>query len=272
MKIALHPRISRLHRPAPGPKVQQSLRREIVADPSIIDLFRELTLAVLYKPLPSEEPLRDGLRPLRHLMVHPEGSPLSLSDMKTAWDPLISGAGPRVYDHLPATAKEFTNCAGAGHTFSRWSAKFMRRLATFVKPNIVNALLPGRDPQTSCIQFANAIGPSVVTPAMLQYAPPVRAGSGPRPSRKKHQMAMFDEGGVSANVPARIPWEGVHTGRIGRRNAFYLALDCFQPQYEPRHLSAPPLGWQSSRYAASPPTTSASCALIPHRRLSIFCR
>jgi len=54
--------------------------------------------------------------------------------------------------------------------------------------------------------------------------------------RESERVALFVDGGVTANVPARLAWEGVQAGRIGTRNAFVLALDCFAPQTDPQHL------------------------------------
>src|SRR5690606_34847507 len=43
------------------------------------------------------------------------------------------------------------------------------------------------------------------------------------------------EGGMTANVPARVAWETFVSGRFGHRNVFVLGLDCFAPN--PRALA-----------------------------------
>ena len=45
----------------------------------------------------------------------------------------------------------------------------------------------------------------------------------------------------ASNVPAEQAWLKVQRGRIGTRNATYLALDCFHPQLDPRHLWLTPI-------------------------------
>jgi len=56
-----------------------------------------------------------------------------------------------------------------------------------------------------------------------------------RELREQHGLMAFMDGGTVANVPARAAWEGVEAGRIGTRNAYYLALDCFHPQWSAGH-------------------------------------
>ena len=38
-----------------------------------------------------------------------------------------------------------------------------------------------------------------------------------------------------------MAWEQVRAGRIGTRNAFLLAFDCFHPQWDPAHLWLQPI-------------------------------
>ena len=55
----------------------------------------------------------------------------------------------------------------------------------------------------------------------------------------EHGITRLGEGGMVANVPARITWETLATGTYGRRNCFVLALDCLAPN--PRRLTWYPL-------------------------------
>lgn len=45
----------------------------------------------------------------------------------------------------------------------------------------------------------------------------------------RHGISRLTEGGLVNNVPARPAWWEVMKGRLGRRNPFVLALDCFTP-------------------------------------------
>ena len=183
--------------------------------------------------------LRLHLRAMHQVMSHEDGSPLRLSELEIPFDAVIAGVRTRVYDHLPSTVKDFVRVSESRQRFSRLLAERMLLLGTFVNPNVVQALVLGRDAQTSAVRVADAVGLSAAIPAVLQYEPPSRDKQTDailEVLREQHSLACFVDGGVAANVPARIAWEGVAAGRIGTRNAFYLALDCFHPQFEPRHL------------------------------------
>jgi hypothetical protein len=58
---------------------------------------------------------------------------------------------------------------------------------------------------------------------------------------EREELAALVDGGVTANVPAELAWRRVQTGRLGTRNAFVLAFDCFHPQWDPRHLWLQPI-------------------------------
>ena len=55
----------------------------------------------------------------------------------------------------------------------------------------------------------------------------------------EYGITRLGEGGLTANVPARIAWETLAAGSQGRRNAFVLSLDCFAP--DPRRLAWYPM-------------------------------
>lgn len=179
------------------------------------------------------------LHGMHRIMVHPDGSPLRLKDLEIPYEAVIAGVRTRVYDHLPATLREFVFRGVGGKSFSRLLAERMLLLGSFVNPNVARALVLGRDEATRDIRVVDAVGLSAAIPAVLQYEPPQRDARSDQileELRQREEVVLFADGGVASNVPARIAWEGVHAGRIGTRNAFYLALDCFHPQWDARHL------------------------------------
>lgn len=183
--------------------------------------------------------MRLHLRAMHSTLAHEDGRPLRLDDLEIPYEAVIAGVRTRVYDHLPATLRTFVTPESSGRSFSRLLAERMLLLGTFVNPHVVKPIILGRDPETRSIRAADAVGLSAAIPAVLQYEPPSRD---PQTDailadlRRSEDVALFVDGGVAANVPARIAWQGVEDGRIGTRNAFFLALDCFHPQFEPRHL------------------------------------
>jgi hypothetical protein len=46
----------------------------------------------------------------------------------------------------------------------------------------------------------------------------------------RHGIARMAEGGLVNNVPARVAYEAVMDGALGRRGCFVLAMDCFAPK------------------------------------------
>lgn len=133
--------------------------------------------------------------------------PLRLSDLEIPYEAVIAGLRRRVYDHLPATLRSFTRSERSSARFSKRLAERMLLLGTIVSPNVVRALVLGRDVETRVLRVANAVGLSTAIPALLPYEPPSRGA----PSdailahlREEHEVALFVDGGIVANVPARI--------------------------------------------------------------------
>src|SRR6202012_1068234 len=54
-------------------------------------------------------------------------------------------------------------------------------------------------------------------------------------------IAAIVDGGAASNVPVELAWKRVRDGRLGTRNACYLAFDCFHPQWDPRNLWLVPI-------------------------------
>lgn len=100
----------------------------------------------------------------------------------------------------------------------------------------------GRDAGTEEFDVIDAAGFSASIPGVIHYDV---LRDDQRMKRLLDQLyadrgiTRLGEGGMVANVPARIGWESVASGRLGRRGSFVLALDCFAPN--PRSLAWFPL-------------------------------
>ena len=57
----------------------------------------------------------------------------------------------------------------------------------------------------------------------------------------EQDIAAIVDGGAASNVPVELAWKRVRDGKLGTRNACYLAFDCFHPQWDPRHLWLVPI-------------------------------
>ncbi len=179
------------------------------------------------------------LQSMHRIMTLPDGSPMRLEDLEIPYDSVVAGIHARAYEHLPSGLRDFTSPMASGKRFSKLVAERMLLLAAMVSPSVVKPIVLGGDPLTRRIRAVDAVGLSAAIPAVLQYEPPTRDAESDAilaSLRQQHDVALFVDGGVASNVPARIAWERVQAGRIGTRNAFYLALDCFHPQWDPRHI------------------------------------
>ena len=58
---------------------------------------------------------------------------------------------------------------------------------------------------------------------------------------EEKDIAALVDGGAASNVPIELAWKRVRDGRLGTRNACYLAFDCFHPQWDPRNLWLVPI-------------------------------
>lgn len=183
--------------------------------------------------------LRLHLKGMHKIMRNADGSPMRLSDLEIPYEAVVSGLRAKVYDHLPAAARALLAAPASGKSFSRLLAERVLALTAFADPHIVQPIVLGRDAATRKVRVVDAVGLSAAIPGVLQYEPPKRDEQTDEilmALRREHDCALFVDGAMASNVPARIAWQGVQEGRIGTRNAFFLALDCFHPQWDSQHL------------------------------------
>lgn len=127
----------------------------------------------------------------------------------------------------------------------------------------------GRTPGTEDFDVLDAAGFSAAIPGVIHYDV---LRDDPRMVKllddlyAEHGITRLGEGGMVANVPAKICWESIVSGKFGRRNAFVLALDCFAPH--PRRLAWFPL-MQAVRTAnVENDLRFADCYVDLHKTLS----
>lgn len=183
--------------------------------------------------------MRLHLAGMETAMRLPDGSPMRLKDLEIPYEAVIAGMRTSIYDHMPATIRKLLTTQVRDKALSRLVTERMLLIGTFFNPRVVKPIVLGRTAATRELRVIDAVGLSAAIPAVLQYEPKRRDAISDavlENLREEQSVAVFADGGVAANVPARIAWEGVQEGRIGTRNAFFLALDCFHPQFDPRHL------------------------------------
>ena len=90
----------------------------------------------------------------------------------------------------------------------------------------------GRAPGTEEFDVIDAAGFSAAIPGVIHYdvlRPDARMTRLLDAMYADYGITRLGEGGMVANVPARVAWETCASGQLGRRNSFVLALDCFAP-------------------------------------------
>lgn len=188
--------------------------------------------------------MRLHLKALEQVFRHADGTALRIKDMAIPYEAVTAGMRAKVYNRLPGGMQRMLQEPAQHKTFSQNVAERMLGLTAFVSPNIVEPVVLGRDDITREARVVDAVGLSAAIPGILQYAPgrhDARTDGILDGLREQRDLALFVDGAMASNVPARIAWEGVQAGKIGTRNAFYLALDCFAPQWDTHHLWLGPI-------------------------------
>ena len=138
--------------------------------------------------------------------------------------------------------------------------QMVRRLwqvASFIDTRMVKPLVLGGDELTRELNIVDAASFSAAIPGVLHHETkdPAMVPLLDDYLASKDVAALVD-GGAASNVPAEQAWLKVQRGRIGTRNATYLALDCFHPQLDPRHL------WLTPDHASREPADGAQRAVL----------
>jgi len=176
------------------------------------------------------------------------GEELMLSDLEIPFDTIVAGVRR---DATIQTADEY---ARSHHLpiDKRPSALQLRaqiasqlvRIVGFINPRVVREIVIGSDDLTRDFNAVDAAGFSAAIPGILHYDvtrdDPHMNAILPKLMEREDVTALVD-GGVANNVPARTAWRRVQSGKIGTRNVYVLAFDCFHPQLSLGHIWMQPL-------------------------------
>lgn len=134
-----------------------------------------------------------------------------------------------------------------GRTTTRERLRGITRAAGILReflarPDALVEMVIGRNPGTEDFDALDAAGFSAAVPGVLHYDV-LRDDERMRrlldDLYASYGITRLGEGGLVANVPARVGWKSSVEGDLGRRNAFVLALDCFAPN--PRRIAWLPI-------------------------------
>jgi hypothetical protein len=128
-------------------------------------------------------------------------------------------------------------------TFRKRIGRIYDSLKEFLgNPSMMHELVIGRDGLTQTFDALDAAGFSSAIPGVIHYdvfREDQRMHTILQEIMSRYNLLRLVDGGVVANVPSRTAWHGVQEGKIRRRNAFILALDCFAPSLNANVLFAP---------------------------------
>lgn len=165
--------------------------------------------------------------------------PLRMRDLEIPLDLVVAGVRRRPFEAMPQDMRDPLANVSRWMPLPMQLAKRFWRLADFVSPSLVKPLVLGGDSDTARLHAVDVVGFSAAVPTILQYE--LRGGAGKTREMyaelmKRHDLSALVDGGVADNVPARAAWQGIESGRLGHRNAYYLAFDCLFPKVDPKHL------------------------------------
>jgi hypothetical protein len=118
----------------------------------------------------------------------------------------------------------------------------MWQVAAFIDLRVVKPIIIGDDDPARDFDVVDAAAFSAAIPGVLHHET-----SDPRMIPildalfEEKDIAALVDGGTASNVPIELAWKRIRDGRLGTRNACYLAFDCFHPQWDPRHLWLAPI-------------------------------
>ena len=201
---------------------------------------RRLTWSSVFRVLESQSryglpaALRLYLRAaLGSLFAKPDGSQMQLGDMQIPLYTITTGITVDALKHDLNYYEHFLDDAVRGRNL-RGGVKTISLLREFLaRPDALVEVVLGRAEGTSGFDALDAAGFSAAIPGVIHYDV---LRSDPRMTRllddlyARYGITRLGEGGMVSNVPAKVAWESVVEGDLGRRNVFVLALDCFAPR------------------------------------------
>jgi predicted acylesterase/phospholipase RssA len=183
------------------------------------------------------------------LFSRDDGERMRMSDLAIPFDAVLAGVRRQPYSALPSRFRRPELAAlrmrslpfipiGIGPQV----AARLWQVSAFIDLRVVKPIVVGDDDLTREFNVVDAASFSSAIPGVLHHE-----SSDPRMTPildalcDDKGVAALVDGGAASNVPVELAWKRVRDGRLGTRNACYLAFDCFHPQWDPRHLWLVPI-------------------------------
>lgn len=178
-----------------------------------------------------------------------DGERMRMSDLAIPFDAVVAGVRKQPFAALPSRYRNQRLAGLQLRSFSYLPIGLGPQLATrlwqtaaFIDPRMVTPIVIGGDNPDRDVNVVDAASFSSAIPGVLHHE-----------TKDPAMEPMFDalladndvgalvDGGAASNVPLELAWKRIRAGRLGTRNACYLAFDCFHPQWDPKHLWLVPI-------------------------------
>lgn len=176
---------------------------------------------------------------LGSIFLSPEGEPLRFRDLEIPLLVVATGIGVGALKHDLAYYEHFMDDAvDPGFRLRPSRLQRVGQVASIFRellstPQALREVVFGADPATHDADILDAAGFSASIPGLIHYdvlRDDHRMKALLDDLYAHHGITRLTEGGIVNNVPVKPAVEEVARGRIGTRNAFFLALDCFAPR------------------------------------------
>lgn len=195
---------------------------------------------------------RYGLPGIMRLFLHEgigsafrteQGEEMLLTDLEIPYEAIVAGVRRSAFAETPEQYARSHHLHEDKHPgplqLRAQIVAQLVRLVGFINPRVVQEIVIGGDALTRDFNAVDAAGFSAAIPGILHYdvtRDDPHANDILTELMYREDVVALVDGGVANNVPARTAWRQVQAGKIGTRNCYYLAFDCFQPQYGPGHI------------------------------------
>lgn len=183
------------------------------------------------------------------MLSREDGQRMRMSDLAIPFDVVVAGVRKQPYSALPSrfrrpeiAALQLRSLPFRPIGIGAQVGARMWQVAAFIDLRVVKPIIIGDDEPARDFDVVDAASFSSAIPGVLHHET-----SNPRMIPildalcEEKDVAALVDGGTASNVPIELAWKRVRDGRLGTRNACYLAFDCFRPQWDPRNLWLVPI-------------------------------
>ncbi|ARG55557.1 MULTISPECIES: patatin-like phospholipase family protein [Mycobacterium] len=183
------------------------------------------------------------------LLSREDGVRMRMSDLAIPFDIVVAGVRRQPYAALPSrfrrpelAALQMRSLPFRPIGIGPLVAARMWQVSAFIDLRVVKPIVISGDDPDRDFDVVDAASFSSAIPGVLHHE-----------TRDHRMVGILDElcaekdiaaivdGGAASNVPVELAWKRVRDGKLGTRNACYLAFDCFHPQWDSRHMWLAPI-------------------------------